>query len=132
MPTSPPKPCGVCGVLVTDGTARCEAHKVRLGQFADRGRGTRQERGYGADWDRRRRRILKRDCGICQCAECKQLNRLRLATEVDHRENKAEWLLHHGSLAGVDDDSNLQAINKECHKAKTSREAQRGRGASKV
>lgn len=132
MPISPPKPCTVCGVLVRDGSARCELHKVRAGQFADRSRGTRHERGYGADWDRRRLRILKRDCGICQCEDCKALNRLRSATVVDHKVNKAEWKRLHGSLAGVDDDSNLRAINVECHKAKTAREAAQGRGRGKV
>lgn len=127
MPISPPKPCSACGVLVRDGSARCELHKVRQGQFADRQRGSRHERGYGAAWDRIRERILKRDCGICQCEECKALNRLRSATQVDHRVNKAEWKRVHGSLAGVDDDSNLRAINVECHKRKTAREAARGR-----
>lgn len=132
MPTSAPKPCTACGVLVRDGTARCEKHKVRLGQFADSRRGSRQSRGYGAIWDKTRRRILARDNGICQCDECKQLGRLRMATEVDHRINKATWKRLHGSLDGVDDDSNLQSINAECHKAKTAREAQQGRGGGKV
>lgn len=113
------------------GGARCELHGVRAGQFADRSRGTRQERGYGADWDRRRLRILKRDCGICQCEECKSLNRLLSATQVDHRINKAEWRRQFGSLAGVDDDSNLRAINADCHKRKTAREAAQGRGGEK-
>lgn len=132
MPTSPPKPCSDCGVLVYDGTARCLLHKVRIGQFADRSRGTRHERGYGAVWDRIRLRILARDCGLCQCEECKAMNRLRSATTVDHITNKAEWKRQHGSLAGVDADENLRAINVECHKAKTAREAARGRGGGKV
>lgn len=134
MPISPPKPCSFCGCLelVKDGSARCPAHKVRQGQFADRSRGTRHERGYGADWDRRRLRILARDCGLCQCDECKSLGRLRSANIVDHILNKAEWRRRHGSLAGVDADSNLRAINDECHKAKTAREAQQGRGRVKV
>lgn len=77
-------------------------------------------------------RILKRDCGLCQCEECKSLHRLLPATQVDHRINKAEWLRQRGSLAGVDDDSNLRAINKDCHKRKTAREAAQGRGRGKV
>lgn len=132
MPTSPPKPCSACGVLVRDGTARCEAHKVRPGQFADQRRGSRQARGYGAVWDRLRVRILERDSGLCQCAECTLAGRLRSATQVDHKINKAMWRRLHGSLSGVDDESNLQAINAACHAAKTAREANAGRGRVKV
>lgn len=132
MPIAPPKPCTACGVLVHDGSARCDAHKVRRGQFADASRGSRHERGYGAHWDRLRARILRRDCGLCQCEECKAAGRLLSATQVDHKVNKAEWKRRHGSLAGVDDDSNLRAINVDCHKRKTAREAAQGRGAGKV
>ncbi|WP_247360100.1 HNH endonuclease signature motif containing protein [Ralstonia pseudosolanacearum] len=39
---------------------------------------------------------------------------MRLATEVDHIVPKAR--------GGTDDDDNLQAINVECHRAKTVRE----------
>lgn len=127
MPIAAPKPCTVCGVLVRSGGARCDAHVVRAGQFADRGRGSRQARGYGAHWDRLRLQVLRRDNGICQCDECKAAGRISEATQVDHRINKAQWRLLHGSLAGVDDESNLQAINVVCHKRKTAAEAQRGR-----
>lgn len=132
MPISAPKPCTACGVLVRDGTARCEKHKVRLGQFADSRRGSRQSRGYGAAWDAIRPQIMRRDNGLCQCEECKRLGRVRLAHAVDHRIGKAEWRRLHGTLDGVDDPSNLRAINKDCHKAKTAREAQQGRGGGKV
>lgn len=128
MPTSPPKPCRRCNVLVRDGSSLCEQHKVRPGQFGDKFRGSRQSRGYGAEWDKLRLEILKRDHGMCQCAECRQLGRLRLATQVDHVVNKAAWKRLHGSLSGVDDPSNLQAIHKDCHDAKTAREALEGRG----
>lgn len=120
MPYAAPKPCAVCGALVRDGTSRCEAHKVKPGSFADRRRGTSTERGYGAAWRRVRDRIMRRDGGVCRCAECKQLGRIREAHEVDHIVPKAQ--------GGTDDDDNLQAINRECHKAKTAREAAEGRG----
>lgn len=102
------------------------AHKVKPGSFADSRRGSRHERGYGAAWDKLRARILKRDAGLCQCADCKHLGRIRVATQVDHIVNKAEWRRLHGSLVGVDAESNLQAINAECHRLKTQREAGRG------
>lgn len=55
--------------------------------------------------------MLKRDRYSCQCAECKRLGRIRAAGEVDHIVPKAK--------GGTDDPSNLQAINRECHKVKT-------------
>lgn len=127
MPNAAPKPCQDCGALVRDGGSRCDAHKVRPGQFADSRRGSRHARGYGSQWVKTRERILARDNGMCQCEDCTSSGRIRLATQVDHRVNKATWLHQHGTLAGVDHDSNLRAINAECHKAKTAREAQQGR-----
>lgn len=123
---SAPKPCSNCGALVSDGTARCDKHKVRPGTFADRSRGTRQQRGYGAHWDKLRLVVLRRDAGMCKCDDCKAAGRIREATEVDHIVNKARWRQIHGSLSGVDAESNLQAINSECHAAKTAREARGG------
>lgn len=79
-------------------------------------------RGYGARWQKLRARILARDCYVCRCAECASSGRVRPATEVDHKVSKAAWLKTHGTLAGVDDPSNLQAINTECHKRKTMQE----------
>lgn len=78
------------------------------------------ERGYGWAWQKARQRILARDCGLCQCEECKRLKRLRVATEVDHIVPKFE--------GGTDDDENLQAVNADCHKVKTARESRRARG----
>ena len=129
MPVSAPRPCKVCGILVRDGTSRCLDHKVVQGSFADTRRGSRHERGYGSDWDKRRARILARDAGLCQCSDCKARGLITLATEVDHIISKAEWQVRHGSLAGVDDDSNLQAINRECHKRKTVDDRKRVRAA---
>jgi 5-methylcytosine-specific restriction protein A len=68
-------------------------------------------RGYGAPWQRTRERILKRDSYLCQCSECKRLNRVRSANEVDHVVPR--------SRGGTDDEHNLQAISSECHKLKT-------------
>lgn len=130
VPVAAPKPCSHpgCGVLVRDGTSRCPKHP-RENTFADSRRGSRHERGYGADWDKRRVRVLRRDNGLCQCEDCKRDGRVLIATEVDHKVSKAEWKRRYGTLAGVDDDSNLGAINKDCHKAKTQREAAAARAA---
>lgn len=83
---------------------------------------SRHERGYGTAWDKLRLRILARDGYLCRCEDCAKTKRLRPATEVDHIVSKAAWLKQRGSLDGCDDDSNLAAINSDCHKAKTARE----------
>lgn len=72
---------------------------------------SRQSRGYGATWDRTRKRIMARDFGICQV--CK----MAIAVAVDHRTPKAR--------GGTDDDSNLQAICEACHTAKTAADSGR-------
>lgn len=109
------------------------AHKVKADSFADKRRGSRHERGYGSAWDRIRRGILARDFGLCQV--CLPKGIVHEGTEVDHKVSKAEWKRLHGNLNGVDDPSNLQAINKVCHRVKTQAEAAaasaiaQGRGA---
>ena len=126
MPTAAPKPCrhAGCGALVHDGSGFCGEHQAdrKIGKFGDERRGSRQSRGYGAEWEQTRKRILSRDNGLCQ--PCLQGGRLRPATQVDHVVPKAE--------GGTDDDSNLQAICKSCHQAKTAAEAVRGRGVSNL
>jgi len=112
MPTAAPKPCCQCGVLVTDGTTRCAAHKARAGTFADRSRGTRQQRGYGADWDRLRQVVMRRDAGLCQ--PCRRHGIFHAAHAVDHIVAKER--------GGTDDEANLQAICRAAHQAKTDAE----------
>lgn len=116
-----PKPCGHpgCGVLVSDGTARCDRHKVKPGSFADRRRGSRQSRGYGAEWDRKRSEIIARDTGLCQA--CLRAGRVTEGREVDHITPK--------SRGGSDDVSNLQLLCRACHKTKTQHEAAEARKA---
>ena len=87
--------------------------------------GTPAARGYGREWKLLRARILLRDGYVCQCTGCKTADRVTPATEVDHIIGKAKWHAERGNLDGVDDESNLQAINVECHKIKTAIEAGR-------
>lgn len=122
MPTTAPKPCGVCGVLVRDGSSRCDAHKLLFtGRFGDPQRGSRHERGYGAAWTRARELVLRRDNGLC--VPCRKVGRISAARDVDHIVNKAQWKRQHGTLQGVDGESNLQAICRPCHESKTAQEA---------
>jgi 5-methylcytosine-specific restriction protein A len=98
------------------------AHKVKRDSFGDARRGTRHQRGYGTEWDKRRARILARDCGICQA--CLAAGHVHQGTEVDHIVPKAE--------GGTESDDNLQTICKAAHRVKTQQEAARGRGAASL
>jgi 5-methylcytosine-specific restriction protein A len=112
MPMAPPTLCSHpgCGVKLTGNKHRCEKHK--LVSWVDSVRKSRHERGYDNDWLKLRKRIMQRD--IWQCQPCKKNGRLTIAEEVDHIICKA-----HG---GTNDEDNLQAICKECHKTKTAKE----------
>lgn len=73
----------------------------------------------GRPWRRVRDRIMRRDCYLCQCEKCQAEGLLTPAHEVDH--------IVPLSQGGTDQDSNLRAINRECHKLKTQRESDLGR-----
>lgn len=136
MPSAAPRPCGHpgCSQLVRDGSGRCEKHprKAAPGSFADRERGSRHARGYGAGWDKKRKDILERDCYLCQ--ECKRNGKLTAIGDrpysafVDHIKPKAEARAAGWSDEQIDDDSNLQSLCKPCHTAKTDQEKNRARG----
>ena len=129
MPSAAPRPCAQpgCRALVTDGS-RCEVHKrVAPGSFADKSRGSRQERGYGKNWEQIRQRIFRRDNGLCQ--DCLRRGQLTAVGDkpysawCDHIIPKAE--------GGTDDDDNLQTLCRACHTAKTNLEKNRTRGGIK-
>ena len=122
MPPAMKRPCTYPGCATLTTTGRCDAHRA-AGKWGDPRRGSRAERGYGPAWDRLRLVILARDNYLCQGPDCKGgALRLTVASEVDHVIPKAQWLKCHGTLAGVDDPCNLQAIGRECHKRKTAAE----------
>ncbi|KRD71436.1 HNH endonuclease signature motif containing protein [Lysobacter sp. Root96] len=106
--------------------ARLQSLKSKLGGMPNRLQstatiGTTYGKGRGGrPWARLRAQILKRDRYLCQCEECKETGRPTAANEVDHIVPLAE--------GGTDDPSNLRAINREHHKAKTRAEAARGVG----
>lgn len=84
---------------------------------------SRHERGYGSAWVTLRKQILMRDEGECQ--PCKRTGRVTLATAVDHITSKATAQRLRWTSAQIDAPSNLQAICKLCHDAKT--EAEQGK-----
>jgi 5-methylcytosine-specific restriction enzyme A len=78
----------------------------------------------GRPWRRLRIAILERDNYLCQCDGCTRLGLVRVANEVDH--------IIPLSRGGTDDETNLRAINSECHKKKqqkkTAQKLKRRRG----
>lgn len=72
-------------------------------------RESRHKRGYDWRWVKLRAAILQRDQHLCQ--PCLKAGRPTPATQVDHIKPKAK--------GGADDQSNLQAICTDCHRAKT-------------
>jgi len=96
---------------------------VKMGAVSKMGAGSktgwpstsRHVRGYGAAWDKLRKRVLWRDKGLCQCQSCQNGSKIpEIATEVHHIRPKAQ--------GGTDDMSNLQAVNTLCHKQITMRD----------
>lgn len=125
MPVTPAKPCKRpgCGVLTRDASGYCALHvgDARSGKFADRFRGSRQSRGYGAGWEAKRQAVFARDNGLCQ--ECLRMGIITAPVGrsriCDHIVPKAE--------GGSDDQSNLQTLCKPCSDRKTADEAARAR-----
>lgn len=82
---------------------------------------SRHLRGYGTDWDKLRKLILQRDNGICQACY-RSTGRIHSGTEVDHVISKAKAVKMKWTQDQIDAESNLQCINKDCHKTKTLKE----------
>jgi 5-methylcytosine-specific restriction protein A len=119
MPPKSKRPCRspMCPGKTQDVSGYCEKHIHLASGWVKPDRGTAEQRGYDWAWRKKRVAVLKRDRYLCQCGDC---NGRRLpATEVDHVIPK--------SLGGSDDFHNLQALNVDCHKAKTQREAAEAR-----
>jgi 5-methylcytosine-specific restriction enzyme A len=79
----------------------------------DHGGKSRQQRGYGAAWERLRKIVLERDHHLCQ--PCRERSRVTAAQAVDHILAKAN--------GGTDELENLRAICRACHIDKTMQDA---------
>ena len=107
-----------CFAIVEDGSGKCQqctATRAKKGGWSkwQKRRGSRQDRGYGANWERVRAVVLRRDNHLCQ--ECLRNGRVHEAKEVDHIKAKAR--------GGSDAESNLEVICHDCHRSKTARES---------
>jgi 5-methylcytosine-specific restriction protein A len=84
---------------------------------------SRHARGYGTRWDKLRLVILRRDKYLCQCPDCLGgAKRVRAASEVDHIVPKAEGKRLGWSEDQIDAETNLRAVNSDCHKRLTARQ----------
>lgn len=115
MPTAAPRPCTYpgCGVLVRDGSGRCDKHKHVERRELDARRGTAHERGYGATWQKARLGFLRRH-PLCVRHEAR--GEVEEATVVDH------IVPHKGDMGLFWKRSNWQALCKQCHDIKTATE----------
>lgn len=95
-----------CSRLVRRG--RCQEHARK--PWAQRL--SRQDRGYGAEWERLRREVLEEEDHICRYCG-------RPATTVDHMVPKFQ--------GGTDDRGNLCACCRSCQASKAGREGNAGR-----
>jgi len=59
---------------------------------------------------------------LCQCELCAKRLVPLPATEVNHKTSKAEAKRLRWTQAQIDDPSNLEAINRECHKRVTAQQ----------
>jgi len=113
MPPRIPRPCRFngCPKLTSDRAGYCDAHKNT--GWTDHQRGlTTTQRGYGADWEKLKPTVLKRDHYLCQ--PCKRDRRAVPAQEVDHITAKAD--------GGTNALTNLESICTACHTLKTSQD----------
>lgn len=115
MPVAAPKPCTECGVLVRDGSSRCEKHKrqawVQQATY---------KRTSGRKLQRQRTELFAREP---LCRECKRQGFVTLAIIRDHIKPLAE--------GGMDDDDNIQPLCQACSDTKTEQERRRGIGTSR-
>lgn len=126
----PPRPKTICrkvscGALI-DTPGYCAKHAQQSSGWArSNGGKTSSERGYNYAWQKTRERIMARDSGLCQI---KGQTCTFVASEVDHKVNKATARSAGWSDAQIEAETNLQAACATCHRAKTT--AERGGAGS--
>jgi 5-methylcytosine-specific restriction protein A len=101
MPWLSAVPCRYpgCGVLIRGRHGHCDEHRPLVRQQQDQHRPSAAARGYDSDWRRRRAEFLAEHT---ECARCSEPSRI-----VDH--------ITPLSAGGADDESNWQALCKQCH-----------------
>lgn len=116
MPNLPLRPCTQSGCPALTTTGRCAAHPrlvrpvVTTRRFDDR-RGSSTARGYGYEWQQRRKKFITEHPYCVRCG--------KPTTDVDHKMPRSQ--------GGSDEDYNLQGLCGYCHKQKTARERRKGK-----
>ncbi len=115
MPKAAPKPCTYpgCGVLVRDGSGRCDQHKRAEARALDERRGSSAARGYGGAWQKARAGFLR---SHPLCVRHQERGELVPAVVVDHIPP------HKGDTDLFWSRTNWQALCKRCHDVKTATE----------
>lgn len=115
MPFAAPRPCSYagCGVLVRDGSGRCQTHKHLERKQLDARRGTAHERGYTGAWQKARAGFLR---SHPLCAKHAAKGETVAASVVDH------IVPHKGDMTLFWEHDNWQALCKPCHDYKTATE----------
>lgn len=104
-----------CGALV-DAPGYCAKHAQQAtGWNRSHGDKTSAQRGYGYEWQQRRARVLRRDCGTCRI---KGPRCTVIAAEVNHKVSKAKAREMRWTEEQIEADSNLQSACSTCHRAK--------------
>jgi 5-methylcytosine-specific restriction protein A len=118
MPFAARKPCAQigCGELLDRKQRYCTKHERPVWQKAKP-----TKRITGRRLQAMRAELFARDP---LCVHCRAAGRIRAATQRDHVTPLAE--------GGLDDESNTQGLCDDCHELKSQREAERGRGWSKL
>jgi 5-methylcytosine-specific restriction enzyme A len=111
MPNKPKTQCKHigCPELVLVGEGYCAKHKKQR----EKQRGNSTQRGYDARWRRYRIMFLHEHP---LCVECLKKDRITASTVVDH------IVPHKGNYNLFWDETNHQALCKECHDYKTATE----------
>jgi 5-methylcytosine-specific restriction protein A len=109
-PWAAPRACSRpgCAQLIYGRRGKCPDHGKRAWSHRE----SASARGYGYEWQKRRKEILERDrhvCGYCGAP----------ATTVDHVTAKTD--------GGTDDPSNLISCCQRCQASKAGREGSRAR-----
>ena len=119
MGTQAPRPCKAPGCSGTvRGEARyCNRHadqEIEDRRLYDERRGTSASRGYGSKWQKRRKVFLALN-PLCNDPDQRHEGVTVAATVVDHIKP------HKGDEALFWDPTNLQALCRRCHDAKTAK-----------
>jgi 5-methylcytosine-specific restriction enzyme A len=123
MPQASLKPCRhpMCSALVAK-SGFCVQHEQTRRKTYDQQRDPATRRLYGARWRKARLAYLSQH-PLCECPDC-QAGKVRVtqAEVVDHIED------HKGDEAKFWNESNWQAMSKQCHDRKTARTVGYGKG----